>query len=98
MRSIDIHAHVAPARAVNLSSGEDWHGFTKIEDSGRQFLVYDSKRNWLHPSYLKTPEQRLEEMENELASFKLAHVGELPHQQESNLSNLDQLTDCRTSY
>ena len=64
MRSIDIHAHVAPAKAVNLASGENWHGFTKLEISGRQFLVYDSQRNWLHPSYLKTPEQRLEEMDS----------------------------------
>lgn len=64
MRSIDIHAHIAPAQAMDLSEGENWHGFTKAEDAGRQFLVFDSKRNWLHPSYLKTTEQRLSEMDS----------------------------------
>ena len=64
MRSIDIHAHIAPGAAVNLTDGKDWHGFTKAEDSGRHFLVRESKRYWLHPSYLLTPEQRLEQMDS----------------------------------
>ena len=64
MRSIDIHAHIAPAKAVNLSEGGNWHGFTRAEEAGRQFLLYGSQRNWVHPSYLKTPEQRLTEMDS----------------------------------
>ena len=64
MRSIDIHAHIAPAIAANLADGQDWHGFTRQEGSGRQFLVRGSKRSWLHPKYLLTPEQRIAEMDS----------------------------------
>ena len=60
MRSIDVHAHVAPGPAVNLAPGQDWHGFTKMEESGRHFLGLGSQRYWLHPKYLLTPEQRLD--------------------------------------
>ena len=64
MRSIDIHAHIAPAIAANLADGQDWHGFMRQEGSGRQFLVRGSKRSWLHPKYLLTPEQRIAEMDS----------------------------------
>jgi aminocarboxymuconate-semialdehyde decarboxylase len=64
MRSIDVHAHVAPGPAINLAPGQDWHSFTKMEESGRHFLVLGSKRYWLHPKYLLTPEQRLAEMDS----------------------------------
>ena len=63
MHSIDIHAHIAPAKAVTLAQGQDWHGFTRVENSGRHFLMRGSQRNWLHPSYLVTPEQRVEQMD-----------------------------------
>ena len=63
MRSIDVHAHVAPAKAIHLEEGQDWHGFTKKTESGRQFLMWDSKRYGLHPSYFLTPEQRLAQMD-----------------------------------
>ena len=64
MRSIDIHAHIAPAVAANLSEGQEWHGFTRQEAGGRQFLVRGPKRQWLHPKYLLTPEQRIAEMDS----------------------------------
>jgi aminocarboxymuconate-semialdehyde decarboxylase len=64
MRSIDIHAHSAPAKAVFLEAGKEWHGFTRLEDSGRHFLVRDSRRYWLHPNYLWAPEQRLANMDS----------------------------------
>ena len=64
MRSIDIHAHIAPTKAVFLEAGKEWHGFTRLEDSGRHFLVRDSRRYWLHPNYLWTPEQRLANMDS----------------------------------
>lgn len=63
MRTIDIHAHIAPAVAANLPAGQEWHGFTRQEANGRQFLVQPNKRQWLHPKYLLTPEQRIAEMD-----------------------------------
>ena len=64
MRSIDIHAHIAPAKAVNLKEGENWCGFARTEASGRQFLVQGNKREWLHPSYFLTPEERIAAMDS----------------------------------
>jgi aminocarboxymuconate-semialdehyde decarboxylase len=64
MRSIDVHAHVAPGPAVNLAPGQDWYGFTKMEESGRHFLVLGPQRYWLHPKYLWTPEQRIADMDS----------------------------------
>ncbi len=64
MRSIDIHAHIAPAVAANLPEGQEWHGFTRQAGGGRQFLVQSSKRQWLHPKYFLTPEQRIAEMDS----------------------------------
>ena len=64
MRSIDIHAHIAPAIAANLASGKEWHGFTRQEISGRQVLVSGDKRAGLHPSYLITPEERIANMDS----------------------------------
>ncbi len=64
MRSIDIHAHIVPGNAVDLQNGGEWHGYTMLEDSGRTFLLRDGKRFWLHPKFLMTPEQRLEEMDS----------------------------------
>ena len=64
MRSIDIHAHIAPAIAANLESGKEWHGFTRQEISGRQVLVSGDKRAGLHPSYLITPEERIANMDS----------------------------------
>jgi aminocarboxymuconate-semialdehyde decarboxylase len=49
---------------VFLEAGKEWHGFTRLEDSGRHFLVRDSSRYWLHPNYLWTPEQRLANMDS----------------------------------
>jgi len=63
MRSIDIHAHIAPGKAVNLGPGQEWHGFTRQEISGRQVLVSGDKRAGLHPSYLITPEERIARMD-----------------------------------
>ena len=63
MRSIDIHAHIAPAVAAQLPAGQEWHGFTRQEINGRQFLVQPGKRQWLHPKYQLTPEQRIAEMD-----------------------------------
>jgi len=63
MRAIDIHAHIVPGRALQLGDGEDWHGFTRVEGSGRQFLIGESVRNWLHPSYFWSTEQRLAHMD-----------------------------------
>ena len=65
MRSIDIHAHIAPSDAVNLGEGQEWHGFTvERGESGRTTLMRGSKRYWLHPKFLLTPEQRLAEMDS----------------------------------
>ena len=64
MRSIDIHAHIAPSKAVELEEGKDWHGFTKHSDGDRQYLLWDSTRYGLHPSYFLTPEQRLARMDS----------------------------------
>ena len=64
MRSIDIHAHIAPAKAANLKDGQNWCGFIKTEASGRHFLVHGSYRTWLHPSYLLTPEERIAYMDS----------------------------------
>jgi aminocarboxymuconate-semialdehyde decarboxylase len=64
MRSIDIHAHIAPAKATQLEAGKDWHGFTKMEGSGRHFLVYGSRCYWMHPKYLLTPEERIADMDS----------------------------------
>ena len=64
MRSIDIHAHIAPEKATKLASGQEWHGFTKVEESGRHFLTLGPKRYWLHPRYLLTPEQRIADMDS----------------------------------
>jgi len=63
MRSIDIHAHTAPSKAVHLAEGKEWHGFTKQSEAGRHFLVRDSNRYGLHPSYFRTPEERLAQMD-----------------------------------
>ena len=63
MRSIDIHAHTAPSKAVHLEEGKQWHGFTKHSESGRQFLLRDSVRYRLHPSYFHTTEERLAQMD-----------------------------------
>jgi aminocarboxymuconate-semialdehyde decarboxylase len=63
MRSIDIHAHIAPDQGVRLKEGENWHGFTRQEANGRQFLVFGEKRNWLHPSYLISAEERIAQMD-----------------------------------
>jgi aminocarboxymuconate-semialdehyde decarboxylase len=63
MRSIDIHAHIAPGQAMGLSEGENWHGFIKEEVSGRNFLNYNGKRYWLHPSYSISTEERLAQMD-----------------------------------
>jgi aminocarboxymuconate-semialdehyde decarboxylase len=64
VRSIDIHAHIAPEKATKLASGQEWHGFTKVEESGRHFLTLGPKRYWLHPRYLLTPEQRIADMDS----------------------------------
>ncbi|HZA23090.1 MAG TPA: amidohydrolase family protein [Dehalococcoidia bacterium] len=64
MRSIDIHAHIAPGKAVQLKDGQDWHGFTKVEQGGRHFLLRDSRRYGLHPNYLWTPEERIANMDS----------------------------------
>ena len=63
MRTIDIHAHIAPPQAVNLPEGGDWHGITSAENGGRKFLVVGPKRHWVHPSYAKTAEERIAEMD-----------------------------------
>ena len=64
MRTIDVHAHLAPAKALQLEDGQQWHGFSKVEGSGQHFLVLDSKRYWVHPSFFWTPEQRLAHMDS----------------------------------
>lgn len=64
MRSIDIHAHIAPGKAVQLKEGHDWHGFTKIQQGGRHLLARDSRRYGLHPNYLWTPEERIANMDS----------------------------------
>lgn len=64
MRSIDIHAHIAPGIAANLKEGEKWCGFTKNVTSGRHSLVLGDKRAGLHPSYLITPEERISNMDS----------------------------------
>ncbi len=64
MRSIDLHAHIAPAAAAHLPEGEEWHGFTRQEINGRHFLVQGDKRQWLHPRYSLTPEQRIADMDS----------------------------------
>jgi len=64
VRSIDIHAHIAPEKATRLASGQEWHGFTKVEESGRHFLTLGPKRYWLHPRYFLTPEQRIADMDS----------------------------------
>ena len=64
MRTIDIHAHLAPPKAVDLNNGEAWHGFTKVERSGQQFLVQGPRNYWIHPNYFWSPEQRLAEMDS----------------------------------
>ena len=63
MRTIDIHAHITPPQAVNLPEGGDWHGITSAENGGRKFLVVGPKRHWVHPSYAKTTEERIAEMD-----------------------------------
>jgi aminocarboxymuconate-semialdehyde decarboxylase len=64
MRSIDIHAHIAPAKAVNLKEGETWHGFVKSVAGERHVLVSGDKRLGLHPSYLISPEERIATMDS----------------------------------
>jgi aminocarboxymuconate-semialdehyde decarboxylase len=64
VRSIDIHAHIAAEKATKLADGQEWHGFTKVEESGRHFLALGPKRYWLHPKYLLTPEQRIADMDS----------------------------------
>ena len=65
MRTIDMHAHVVPRRAVDLKDGREWHGFAvERGDTGRTALARGSERYWLHPKFLLTPEQRLGEMDS----------------------------------
>lgn len=64
MRSIDIHAHIAPAAAAHLAEGETWNGFTRQEMNGRNFLVQGSKRQWLHPAYSLTADERVAYMDS----------------------------------
>ena len=64
MRSIDIHAHIAPLAASHLPEGQTWHGFTRQEMNGRQFLVQGDKRQWLHPAYSLTADERIAYMDS----------------------------------
>ena len=64
MRSIDIHAHIAPLAASHLPEGQTWHGFTRREMNGRQFLVQGDKRQWLHPAYSLTADERIAYMDS----------------------------------
>ena len=64
MRSIDIHAHIAPAAAAHLPEGQTWNGFTRQEMNGRQFLVQGGKRQWLHPAYSLTADERVAYMDS----------------------------------
>jgi aminocarboxymuconate-semialdehyde decarboxylase len=64
MRNIDMHAHIAPAAACHLPEGQTWHGFTRQEINGRQFLVQGNKRQWLHPAYSLTADERIAYMES----------------------------------
>ena len=64
MRSIDIHAHIAPLAASHLPEGQTWHGFTRREMNGRHFLVQGDKRQWLHPAYSLTADERIAYMDS----------------------------------
>ncbi len=64
MRSIDIHAHIAPLAASRLPEGQTWHGFTRQEMNGRHFLVQGNKRQWLHPAYSLTADERIAYMDS----------------------------------
>jgi len=65
MRSIDIHAHIAPRNAIEANKGGEWHGFTvEQDDSGQTSLTRGSSRTRLHPKLLLTPEERLAEMDS----------------------------------
>ncbi|MCH7746167.1 MAG: amidohydrolase [Chloroflexi bacterium] len=65
MRSIDIHAHIAPRNAFEANKGGEWHGFTVGQtDSGQTSLTRGSSHSVLHPKLLLTPEERLAEMDS----------------------------------
>ena len=64
MRSIDVHAHLAPANAMNLENGQEWHGYVKAENQGVHLLVEGERRHWIHPSFYLSTEERLEIMDS----------------------------------
>ena len=65
MSSIDIHAHILPARLAELESGSEWHGFTVDKDeAGQVTLTRGSKSLRPLPKLTLPPERRLEEMDS----------------------------------
>ena len=65
MRTIDVHAHIVPPQVAELKDGREWHGFAAEQaGSGQTTLVKGTERFRLHPKFLLTPEQRLEEMDS----------------------------------
>ena len=66
MRSIDIHAHLAPQCFWTATrDGGNWHTLTRERDSrGRELLVSGDQRGQLPPKASWTPEQRLADMDS----------------------------------
>ena len=65
MRSLDIHAHIVPDSLGQLKEGGDWHGFTiERAGEGQDYLARGSKRTWLHPRLLWSPQERLADMDS----------------------------------
>ena len=66
MRTIDMHAHLAPQCFWKATeNGGNWHGITREQDArGREFAIIGTERALMIPKTSWTPEQRMMDMDS----------------------------------
>ena len=75
MRSIDIHAHLAPQCLwKTLDAGGEWYGMKYDTPDRSSLMVRDGRSGRIHPKIRFTPEQRIKDMDEQGTEVQVVSV------------------------